>query len=106
MLINKTLKIWSGKTLFWNPKVCVLGTFVVIMIFKIQSLLLLSVDFSVRTLERAKATGNFASESSEGLYKGDSREYQDSESDLSDTEVTRNPRRKKLKVAGVGLGSL
>lgn len=105
MLINKTLKIWSGKTLFWNPKVCVLSTLVA-LIFKIQSLLLLLIYFSVRTLERAKATGNFASESSEGLYKGDSREYQDSESDLSDTEVTRNPRRKKLKVAGVGLGSL
>lgn len=61
---------------------------------------------AVRTLERAKATGNFAAESSEGLYKGDSREYQDSESDTSDTEVTRNARRKKLKVAGMGFGSL
>lgn len=63
-------------------------------------------EAQIRTLERAKATGNFAAESSEGLYKGDSREYQDSESDMSDTEVTRNARRKKLKVAGVGLGSL
>ncbi|KAJ1529211.1 hypothetical protein ONE63_006015 [Megalurothrips usitatus] len=63
-------------------------------------------EAQIRTLERAKATGNFAAESSEGLYKGDSREYQDSESDMSDTEVTRNSRRKKLKVAGVGLGSL
>ncbi|XP_034251370.1 protein max isoform X2 [Thrips palmi] len=63
-------------------------------------------EAQIRTLERAKATGNFAAESSEGLYKGDSREYQDSESDMSDTEVTRNARRKKLKVAGVGLGSI
>ncbi|KAK3921719.1 Protein max, partial [Frankliniella fusca] len=63
-------------------------------------------ESQIRTLEKAKATGNFAAESSEGLYKGDSREYQDSESDISDTEVPRNPRRKKLKVAGVGLGSL
>jgi Max protein len=63
--------------------------------------------FAVRTLEKAKATGNYAAESSEVSLvssKSDSvSSYpHESESDTSDSETTHATRRpKKLKVAGL-----
>ena len=58
----------------------------------------------VRTLEKAKITGNFAAESCE-VSKSDSvgiGGYNDSESESSDSEIGRAVRHpKKLKVAGM-----
>lgn len=61
---------------------------------------------AVRTLEKAKATGNYAAESSEVSLvssKSDSVTYpHESESDTSDSESTHATRRpKKLKVTGL-----
>lgn len=63
-----------------------------------SSLLYLIILLTVRTLEKAKATGNYAAESSEALERGYPRE---SESDTSDSEQTRSSARKtkKLKVS-------
>lgn len=59
---------------------------------------------AVRTLEKAKITGNFAAETCE-VSKTDSvgiGGYNDSESESSDSEIGRAIRHpKKLKVAGV-----
>ncbi|KAK6635306.1 hypothetical protein RUM43_007808 [Polyplax serrata] len=64
-------------------------------------------DSQIRTLENAKATGNFAAETSEvslGNSKSDPCYPRESESDTSDCEQSRSLRRpKKLKV---GNGSL
>lgn len=61
----------------------------------------------VRTLEKAKATGNFAAETSEVSLvnsKADSGYPRESESDTSDSEQARTMRRpKKLKVSNTGL---
>lgn len=56
-------------------------------------------DFnSVRTLEKAKATGTFKMESPDGK---DEVSFNETESDTSDTEGSVQPRRhKKLKVGG------
>ncbi|XP_043471496.1 protein max [Leptopilina heterotoma] len=61
-------------------------------------------ESQIRTLEKAKITGNFAAESCE-VSKSDSvgiGGYNDSESESSDSEIGRAVRHpKKLKVAGV-----
>lgn len=62
---------------------------------------------AVRTLEKAKATGNFAAETSEVALVSTKTESvssfpRESESDTSDSEAARATRRsKKLKVAGL-----
>lgn len=54
-------------------------------------------QFSVRTLEKAKTTGTFTLDAAD--VKDSS--YNESESDTSDTETSVQPRRsKKLKVGG------
>ena len=52
-------------------------------------------DYSVRTLEKAKATGNFAVESGELHVENNS--YHDSNSSASDLEADAVPRQKKIK---------
>lgn len=50
---------------------------------------------AVRTLEKTKATGNFAVESSELNVEGS--KFDDSDSSSSDSEIDIIPRHKKLK---------
>lgn len=58
------------------------------------------VFFSVRTLEKAKATGNYAADQSELQLHFDNGFVHDSESDTSDSESTRSSHKsKKLKVS-------
>uniref|UniRef100_A0A1B6MNM5 Protein max n=1 Tax=Graphocephala atropunctata TaxID=36148 RepID=A0A1B6MNM5_9HEMI len=57
--------------------------------------------FPVRTLEKAKATGNYAVDQSE-LVLDSGYGHQESETDTSDSESIRSPRKtKKLKVSGL-----
>lgn len=57
-------------------------------------------DSQIRTLERAKATGNFAAEASGATIGSDGSFPRESGSDTSDSEHSRSNRRpKKLKVA-------
>jgi len=65
---------------------------------KRQNLLL---ESQIRTLEKAKATGNYAVDQSE-LVLDSGYGNHDSESDTSDSDSTRSSRKnKKLKVAGM-----
>lgn len=66
-----------------------------------HSNILISIYFSVRTLEKAKATGNYAADQSE-LVLDNGYRHHESESDTSDSESTRSSRKiKKLKVSGL-----
>lgn len=75
--------------------------------YLILCFLFFSASNLVRTLEKAKATGNFAAETSEVSLvnsKADSGYPRESESDTSDSEQARTMRRpKKLKVSNTGL---
>uniref|UniRef100_A0A1B6C5Y8 Protein max n=1 Tax=Clastoptera arizonana TaxID=38151 RepID=A0A1B6C5Y8_9HEMI len=64
---------------------------------KRQNLLL---ETQIRTLEKAKATGNYAAESSEIALDG-GYSNQESESDTSDSESNRSRKSKKFKVGGI-----
>lgn len=65
---------------------------------KRQNMLLVS---QIRTLEKAKETGNYAAESSEIALDG-GYNLHESESDTSDSETNRSPRKtKKQKVTGL-----
>uniref|UniRef100_A0A1B6HPJ1 Protein max n=1 Tax=Homalodisca liturata TaxID=320908 RepID=A0A1B6HPJ1_9HEMI len=65
---------------------------------KRQNMLL---ESQIRTLEKAKATGNYAADQSE-LVLDSGYGHQDSETDTSDSESTRSSRKtKKLKVSGL-----
>uniref|UniRef100_A0A1B6L564 Protein max n=1 Tax=Graphocephala atropunctata TaxID=36148 RepID=A0A1B6L564_9HEMI len=65
---------------------------------KRQNLLL---ESQIRTLEKAKATGNYAVDQSE-LVLDSGYGHQESETDTSDSESIRSPRKtKKLKVSGL-----
>lgn len=64
---------------------------------KRQNLLLVS---QIRTLEKAKETGNYAAESSESIDEG--YNHNESDSDTSDSEGNRSPRKpKKQKITGL-----
>lgn len=53
-------------------------------------------NFTVRTLEKTKATGNFAVESSE--LNLDENNFDNSDSSSSDSEIDMVPRHKKIKI--------
>ncbi|XP_054260615.1 protein max-like isoform X2 [Macrosteles quadrilineatus] len=65
---------------------------------KRQNMLL---EAQIRTLEKTKATGNYAADQSE-LVMDNGYGHHDSESDTSDSDSTRSSRKtKKLKVSGM-----